>query len=212
MNTKSVNYSFITETARIINAGVSKSIILYGNVQDFFFLPNEDGVGSYVPLVHLLTSRWQTKDLIQLVYELNGPIRFLNESDREKVKKEWVAWKSSMNANKIIKNSESIAWEFEKNLQDAVGNPTVALEILRQLTLCSKSKSPNRNRLLSENLLILIEAADMLIPEGGEVARLSQVDRHRISIVQDWFSDPGFMNGNDSVVLITESRSLINHM
>ena len=50
-----------------------------------------------------------------------------------------------------------------------------------------------------------VERLDMLIPEG-EITRLSDPDRHRIAICQDWFSDPEFMSGKDAVVLIAESR------
>ena len=53
----------------------------------------------------------------------------------------------------------------------------------------------------------MIEAADMLLPAGsGDVASLNDKQLHRIGIVQDWFSDPAFMNGGDSVILFAESR------
>lgn len=59
--------------------------------------------------------------------------------------------------------------------------------------------------------MILIEAADMLLPAGsGDVSSLDDKKLRRISIVQDWFNDPAFMNAGDSVVLIAESRSLIH--
>jgi hypothetical protein len=59
--------------------------------------------------------------------------------------------------------------------------------------------------------MILVEAADMLLPTGNaELASLSDKQLRRISIVQDWFGDPGFMNGGDSVCLVAESRSLIH--
>ena len=32
-------YSFFTRLARMINAGQSRSILLHGNVQDLFFVP-----------------------------------------------------------------------------------------------------------------------------------------------------------------------------
>ncbi|MBM3238377.1 ATP-binding protein [Candidatus Poribacteria bacterium] len=269
MRIRTLNYPFVTEAARILNAGVSKSLILHGNVQDLFFLPSQNAElrkaspasqdcvpregqggkeaknflallpscplapnpnsefripnsgGDYVPLIPFLTTKWQVKGIIILVYELNGIVRFVNNADREKVKRAWVAWRTGYNANRSIQGlldeterrdiMASIGEEFEKNLLDAIGNPTVALELLRQFTLCSRSKAANGSPFLEENLLILIEAADMLIPAGdGDISRLSQADRHRISIIQDWFSDPGFMNGDDSVVLITELKSLIN--
>ena len=75
---------------------------------------------------------------------------------------------------------------------------------MRQLTICSRAN-------LSGDLLIFIEATDMLIPAGsGDVASLNDKQAHRIAIVQDWFSDPLFMNSGDSVILVAESRSLVH--
>ncbi|MFN9916190.1 MAG: hypothetical protein ACK53L_26605, partial [Pirellulaceae bacterium] len=71
--------------------------------------------------------------------------------------------------------------EFDQYLRDAIGNPTQALEFMRQLTICSRST-------LKENLLILIEGADMLLPAGdGDVARMNDMQLRRIAIISDWF-------------------------
>lgn len=56
----------------------------------------------------------------------------------------------------------------------------------------------------------MIEAADLLIPEN-EINRMSLSDRQRVAIVHDWFSDPEFINGGDTVILLAESRSQIHH-
>ena len=41
----------------------------------------------------------------------------------------------------------------------------------------------------------------MLLPAGnGDIASLNDRQLHRISVVQDWFADPAFTNGRDSVV------------
>ncbi len=64
---------------------------------------------------------------------------------------------------------------------------------------------------MNGNLLIVIEAADMLLPAGnGDVVGLNDKQLQRIGIVHDWFSDPAFMTGGDSVILVAESRSLIH--
>jgi hypothetical protein len=67
-----------------------------------------------------------------------------------------------------------------------------------------------RNKQRKNNLLIIIEAADMLIPES-ELSRMDLKDRQRIAIIHDWFSDPDFLNGGDTVVLLSESRSNLHH-
>ena len=104
---------------------------------------------------------------------------------------------------------ESSDASFSQYMTDAIGSPTLALELLRQFCLLSRSTNADGEKFLSERLIILIEAADMLLPEG-EIRSLSVQDRHRVSIIQDWISDSNFMNGNDTVIFITESPSLLN--
>ncbi len=214
----STTYPFLSLAGRIINSGQARTLILTGNIHDLFRLPVQSPV-EYVPLINLLAAVWNVPGKIVLVYELNGPIRFIRTSDREKVRDAWLKWRTGFDqdtlaietmlaSGKIRAELETMSQMFEANLRNAIGNPTVALEILRQMCLCGRTLLGGQTT-LKEDLLILIEAADMVIPQG-EISRLSDADRHRISICQDWFSDPGFMNNRDTVVLIAESRSLIN--
>ena len=108
-----------------------------------------------------------------------------------------------------IKAAEPADVSFSQYMNDAVGSPTLALELLRQFCLLSRTTNAQGEKLLSEKLIILIEATDMLLPEG-EIRSLSLQDRHRVSIVQDWISDSSFMEGNDTVIFIAESESLVN--
>jgi hypothetical protein len=201
-----LKYAFLSRLAEVLNSDQSRSVILCGNVYDLFHNGRE-----YVPLIPFVAEKTQTNGLIRLVYELNGPIRVLD--DGEKLKNAWIAWKSGVDANTLVIRSmasrgpsefEMLSKQFDRMLIDAIGNPTLALETLRQLTICSRTS-------LAGDLLILIEAADMLLPAGnGDVASLNDKQLHRIGIVQDWFADPAFMNSGDSVVLVAESGSLIH--
>ena len=177
----------------------------------------------YIPLVPFLTHSWDIPGFILIVYELNGPIRFAQETERKKVEQAFNLWRGTtesdldINANTNTPRSAGIPdptaapadASFTQYMNDAIGSPTLALELLRQLCLLSRSTNAQGEKLLSEKLIILIEAADMLLPEG-EIRSLSLPDRHRTSIVQDWISDSNFMNGNDTVIFITESASLVN--
>ena len=201
-----LKYRFFTELAEVFNSEQSRSVVLSGNVYDLFF--NGD---DYVPLIPFVAEKCKTDRLIRLVYELNGPIRALE--DRDRLKNAWIGWKSGVDPDTLLlqgmKNRgpsefDTLSQQFDRLMTDAIGNPTLALEALRQLTICARSH-------LNGNLLILIEAADMLLPAGsGDIAALNDKQLHRIGIVQDWFSDPAFMNGGDSVILFAESRSLIH--
>jgi hypothetical protein len=206
----------------LINSGTSRSLVLSGNIHDLFFIREGEDT-DYIPLVPFLTRSWNIPGFILIVYELNGPIRFANETEREKVKQAFDLWRgtiesdSEINANTSTQRStgtpgpvtESADVSFTQYMNGAIGSPTLALELLRQFCLLSRSTNAQGERLLTEKLIIFIEAADMLLPEG-EIRSLSLPDRHRVSIVQDWISDSNFMNGKDTVIFVTESASLVN--
>lgn len=215
---KAVQYDFMRLAGKTINANQSRALIMTGNIHDLFAL---DAAGSrdYVPLTVMMTESWQDTNRIIITYELNGPIRFLKPEDRDIVRDAWLTWRTGHDSNtlairsmlasaKVRAELETMQKSFDSNLMAAVGNPTAALELLRQFCLCSRSVIAGKP-VMQRHLIIFIEGADMLIPEG-EISRLSDADRHRIAICQDWFSDPGFMNGEDAVILTAESMSLIN--
>ena len=215
----------------LINSGTSRSLVLSGNIHDLFFLRDADST-DYIPLIPFLTRSWDIPGFVLIVYELNGPIRFAKEAEREKVKRAFELWRGTTDANLDIDAGTSRPSQtgasrgrgplqgaldaaeptdpsFEQYMNDAIGSPTLALELLRQFCMLPRSTNAHGEKLLPEKLIILIEATDMLLPEG-EIRSLSLQDRHRVSIVQDWISDSNFMNGNDTVIFITESESLVN--
>jgi len=178
--------SFVKALKKIINSGQSRSIILTGNVHDLFF----DGK-KYVPLMPFLSSQCKadpdskSKGITQILFELNHPIEIVGPC-AEEFKGIW----SSLNQKSL-----------DDRLSESNSNATFALELLRQMAECNRRSKTSRN-----NLLMFIESADMLLPEE-EISRMSLSDRKRVAIIQDWFSDPSFMEDGDSVVLISESRS-----
>ena len=197
----------------LINSGTSRSLVLSGNIHDIFFI-DDDEQGDYIPLVKFLSHSWDIPGFLLIVYELNGPLRFLRSSDREKLQAAFNIWRQAAppeHRGGFPSPSDTRPSEdaFERYLDDAIGSPTLAMELLRQFCLISRTTNLHGEKLLAEKLLIIIEATDMLLPEG-EIRSLNQADRHRVSIVQDWISDSEFMRATDTVVFITESKSLVN--
>ena len=186
------------------------------------------GAGAWVPLVDFLVGRCTVPGMIVLVAELNGPLRLHAQGGAaagwERLRDAWVAWRGGEapgdeeilaqlaepgrgGANRQTR-LRALRAQFSASVADVVGKPTVALEFLRQLTLCSRSRRGSGAAYLPEDLLILVEAADLTLPAGdGDVARLNPADRHRVAVVEDWFADPGFTNGDDTVVLLAGSAS-----
>ncbi len=214
----SPGYTFLKNAGRLLNSGQTRSLILTGNVYDIF--DSGDGAGeSYQPLMEFLLSQWDVASHILVVYEINGPIRFINKNDEERMRKAWTQWRTGYDENDIAiqsmlnpkgmqKAQNLYQKDFDENLRNAIGNPTVALEVMRQMCVCSRAKI-NDSASADQSLLFIIEAADLILPQG-DIANLSDADRHRVSVCHDWFSDPDFCNSTDGVVLLSESRSLIN--
>jgi hypothetical protein len=183
---------FLNQLTKVVNTSQARSVILTGNIYDLFF----DGK-RYVPLMDFLKAKLKLdptdtqKGLIQVVYQLNRPIEFVNEASESEVELNW---------KKFHPDGISLSQRMKQSNENA----TYAFELLRQMTECSR-KSSSKN-----NLLVLVEAADMLLPEC-EVSRMSLSDRRRIGIVFDWLGDPDFMEGHDTVIFLADSRSNIHH-
>jgi hypothetical protein len=183
------DYPFYSTLARTLNSGKSRSVVLWGNIYDLFRCQDE-----YTNLEEYILRKTAVNGVLQLVCELNGPIR-MNNPTRARLTQIW-------NSSYLAKGSNET---FEQKLVASVGRPAVALELLRQITMACRDKA-NSN----ENLLIIIEAADMMIPSGANISSLNAADRRCVCIAKDWFSDPKFVMGRDSVVLLAESQSEIH--
>ncbi len=219
MSTPPPEHTFLKRAGRILNSGQARSIVLTGNINDLFCQASDTGE-TYVPLMNFLAASWSLQNIVLITYELNQPIRFAREADAQKVRDAWIQWRLGYDSNQLAIQQmlakgksqaelDQVVSTYDDSLRGALRNPTLALELLRQICLCARTERDGQ-RLLSENLLIVIEGADVLMPEVP-IASLSDMDRQRVTISQDWFSDPGFLNSGDSVVLLAESRSLLNH-
>ncbi len=213
------SYNFLKEAGRVINSGQARSLVFTGNIHDLF-CADLSGHEDYIPLVHYLAANWNLPGILIVVYELNGPIRFLDDAGAQKMRDAWLRWRSGYDSNelaikrltakgKVATDLDRIIETYDDSLRKAINNPTLALELLRQMCLCSRTEADHQP-LLSERLILIVESADMVIPEAP-IASLSDKDRQRVSICHDWFSDPGFVNGEDTVILIAESRSQLHH-
>ena len=210
--------AFFTDLARLLNSGQTRAVVLSGNVHDLFPVSRtggaigEGGGADFVPLVPFLLNKTATAGLTRVVYELNGPVR-VAEADRAALRDAWVRWKAGADADTLLlrglgrrgeSEADQLGREFDALMREATGRPTQALEFLRQLTICSRAA-------LGGSLLILIEAADVLLPAGqGGVSGLPADQLRRVAIAEDWFCDPEFIEGPDSVVLLADSRSALH--
>lgn len=203
-------YSFRKEAAIAMNSRLANSIILSGNVHGLFFEQEE-----YLTLIDFLTSAWNTEGQIIIVYQPNGKIRILDEACRNKLKDAWLTWKNGgseieaairdMLSLNRAKSQYKESNTFSNALLAAEKDPLEALQFLRQLCICSRLEQDGKP-ILPERVVIIIEQADMLLPET-DIAHCSAWDRQMVSFCREWFTDPLFGNGADAVIFVTETVS-----
>ncbi len=225
MSIPHLEYPWRREAADILNAGSARTIVLTGNVEDLFWLPptlsQDSEFGRYVPIADNLRAHWgKPESVVLLTYSLNGPIRFARESDREAMRTDWVKQQTGLSADDLAirrmlshgeeaKKLAASGPEFDEYLTRVMGKPAVALTLLAEMCKVSRA-AVQGDALYGRRLVILIERADTIIPEG-QITSLNEADRHRVMICQSWFSDPEFLHAQDSVVLIAESAASVNH-
>lgn len=209
-----IDYLFRRQAARLINTGATRTIVATGNVQDLFFVPPREGGGrgNFIPLLDYLTATWTNpvgadgKPIadgpIVVQYEVNYGIRIPDVGAEDDVARGYDAWCAARKAKRTFKDDLA-----KTQRQDvAIDKPTGALEVLRQLCLIRRCADKDGLPYIRRQLLILIEGADLLIP-NAPIAQLNEADRYRVAIFQDWFTDHGFQGGKDTVLLLAESRS-----
>lgn len=189
-----MNHDFYKKLTKIFDRGQSRSVLLTGNIHDLYFNGEK-----YVQLTEFLSKRAAKKPtsdsrgVIVVTYEVNQPIQILGEE--EEFTKIW-------NVFKGVKDEKDKNY-LPTRLRQSQDSIPLAIELLRQFTVCSRMMK------MKWNLLIIVEAADTIFPVLP-YGQLQPADRRNIAICHDWFSDPEFMSGHDSVVFLTESRSQIN--
>ncbi|KKR04936.1 MAG: hypothetical protein UT30_C0002G0053 [Candidatus Uhrbacteria bacterium GW2011_GWF2_39_13] len=227
MSIQNLEYPFRKEAADILNSGAAHALVLTGNVEDLFWLPSELSktrceLGTYVPIIDYLRAHWGcSQSHILISYELHGPIRFVRESDLELMRQDWIKYRSGLDSNDFLikrmtvvtdseaKRLDAFKREFDDYLARCVEKPAMALKLMSEMCKVSRQAKAG-DALFGKRLLILIERTDMIIPEAP-ITQLSEADRLRVTFCQDWFSDPDFLEADDSVVMVAETSGAINH-
>ncbi len=202
-------YDFIKKIGKIVNSNQTRVISVTGNIYDLFYSKNSN---SYEPISNLFTDSWKASGKTIVHYDLNTPVVFVESICKMNFRDKWIMWKTGFAKSELYlslnKNKKEEANNFITELTDTVGKPTAALELLRQMTICNNEI--NKRDSTSDDLIIIIENSDMILPECEDISRLSDLDRRRIGVCHDWFTDPSFIDGNTTVILLSESRSLLN--
>ena len=227
---------FFEQLDQIDKSRQARSVILHGNIYDLFpsggkYVPLMDSLIDKYAVPGRLRVIYELNSSIRILAHDDEQPDFVDNARQPETKGHarlrdaWVSWKLGKSADDQAisemleavstkpkkkasggKSAEDLKKDFDRDLKEVIGKPSLALEYLRQFAMVSRSKY------LKDSLVFLIEAADMLIPlgRGEDLASLRDNQLRRIIISQDWLSDPEFSSGPDFTLLLAESKSLIH--
>lgn len=204
--------SWYREFSATINSGQSNSIVLHGEVSDLQKCIKTEKFKQIIPV---LTDSANNTSFIPIVLELNGPIR-ISKEHYEILLGFYKNWDNSYQVNNPFSLNSFDEYpgifsekEFKEKFLKAIGNPTYALEFLRQLCVMMRYIRDNC-KFIRYKLAIVIESSDFILPNAENISNMKDNHHRRISIVKDWLSDCDFIDAKDSVTFITESLSNFN--
>ena len=184
--------SFMKNLRRTINNGSSRAIALTGNIYDLFW---DEEAKDYVPLIKFLNSKFKAnptdsqKGITQIVYELNKNIE-VRTGDSKELNSAW---------GHRVHGDSSKTEKLSERMEQSNSKTPFALELMRQIFETMRDFKNRKN-----NLISIIESADLLVAEK-EVKSMTLNERKRVAILHDWFCDPEFTNGGDTVIMLAES-------
>lgn len=216
-----ITYPWRDQLGALINSGQTRSIVLCGDVHDLFQITDEEpSHGRFVNLTEFLQTQWQLPQTTLIILKVDGTLEFVNEGDRDLLARTWVynGREQRQRERKIQRFVRPYSTDpepreeetFEQALGAVSGNPAAAITLLRELCRLSRGSIAPDAPLYQHRLIILVEHADILLPEGL-IHQLGAAYQSRIIQMREWFADPEFNRGDDFVVLVSESASQVNH-
>jgi len=193
---KQPTYDFFLQTGRVLNSQESSTILLTGNTNDHFYAPK---LQKYVPLNDFLKSSMKLSSNMIVTYQMTKGIQFQNPKELAGFTDSWSKWRSETSVNS----------NFVELYKKANQNVTYALELLRQMCLCSSAMGKNSKAFFSKKLLIIMDGVSALLPPTN-ISHLNESEHARVEICTEWFKDPQFLESEDAVILISESKNQIS--
>ena len=164
--------------------------LLHGNIRDFLPHERKEGEFSFTRVQDYISEiLFGNRDIIAY-YDLSNGVTFCEPQ----MESEYLA-----SAPKFSVNSEVDAGDFISN-DPKVSFPYLEKYFLSRIPKDKKSKC---------RMVFIIDFAEQIVP-AGDLIRLSDTDRYCMVTFSRWATDPKFINGDISIILLTENLADIS--
>lgn len=202
---------FLREIAERFLSRQGNVFLLTGNVSDLvdglgISTPlNETGSSNrYVYLDRYLSTRLESRGRIVLTFNIARGITFSSNEQYNRLR-EFYSSRDASGRVDNVKEQTNRGLRFDRAVVESQVYSFVTLRFLEELCrLCRLHPGEG-----GPNLTILIKHAEMMIPDAP-LSQLADIDRQKLTLLTEWFTDPDFIDSNEQVILIASTAASVH--
>jgi len=164
--------------------------ILHGNIRDFLPHERKEGEFSFTRMQDYISDiLFGNRDIIAY-YDLSNGVTFCEPQ----MESDYFAAAPQFSANPEVDKSDFVS-----------NDPKISFPYLEKYFL-SRIPKDKKNKC---RMVFIIDFAEQIVP-AGDLIRLSDTDRYCMVTFSRWATDPKFINGDISIILLTENLADIS--
>jgi len=189
----------------------SNQFILSGNVADLV-----DGLGVVVPtaertgekrycyLDEYFSSRLVQRGRMVVTFNIARGINFAS-NEAFNALREWYAL-GDASGELPPAEQKARAQRFDRTVAESQVYSLLSLRFLEEICRLARMR---RTGPVAQGISIIIKHADTLIPDNP-VAQMGDLDRQKLTLVTEWFTDPEFQDSLEQVILIAPTMASVH--
>jgi AAA+ superfamily predicted ATPase len=202
---------FYQELAARFLSRQSNVFLLTGNVTDLL-----DGAGistprhetgspeRYIFLDRYLARRLETRQRIVVTYNIARGISFTSNEQYNRLR-DFYSKGDAAGRLDAVKDQQARAQRFDRSVAESQVYSFVTLRFLEELCRLVRlypAEGPG-------SLTVIIKHADTLLPDAP-LSQMADIDRQKLTLLTEWFTDPAFMESNEQVILISPTVAAVH--
>jgi SpoVK/Ycf46/Vps4 family AAA+-type ATPase len=202
---------FFREIADRFLSRQSNVFFLTGNVNDLLdglgvsvSLEDENSPDRYCYLEKYIASRLEAKSRLVIMYNIARGINFTSNDQFNRLR-DFYSQYDTVSAIDDPREQEKRAARFDRSVVESQVYSFLTLRFLEELCRITR-KYPDR---APGSITILMKHADTILPDSP-LPSMPDIDRQKLTLLTEWFTDPEFIASNEQVILIAPTEASIH--
>ncbi|MBI5154678.1 ATP-binding protein [Candidatus Poribacteria bacterium] len=203
---------FFQEMAARFLSRQSNQFLLTGNVADLVdglgvvcSAGDRDEANRFGLLDGYLSKRLERRGRLVITYNIARGINFTSNEQFNALREFYMAGDAAGPVTKPAEQERRAA-RFDRTIAESQVYSFLTLRFLEEVCLLARKR---REGCVAQGITILVKHADTLLPDSP-VSQMSDIDRQKLTLLSEWFTDPGFLESLEQMILIAPTAAGIH--